>query len=60
MTELKVFTVEQMAEMLQCTEQTVVNYIKQGKLGAFLIGRDYRITEKDLYDYVETNRKKVK
>ena len=46
MTELKVFTVEQMAEMLQCTEQTVVNYIKQGKLGAFLIGRDYRITEK--------------
>lgn len=57
---LKSFTTGQIAEMMQVKEETVRDYIKKGKLGAYKVGSDYRITEVDLYDYVETNRKKVK
>jgi excisionase family DNA binding protein len=57
---LKSFTTGQIAEMMQVKEETVRDYIKKGKLGAYKVGSDYRITEVDLYNYVETNRKKVK
>jgi len=58
MEDLKIYTTEQIAEMLQVDTDTVRNYIKNGRLGAFKIGRDYRITEKDLYNYVEAYRNK--
>ena len=54
------YTVEQMAEMMQVHVETIRNYIKDGRLGAFKIGKEYRITEKDLFDYVEKHRKKPK
>ena len=40
------YTVEQMAEMMQVHVETIRNYIKDGRLGAFKIGKEYRITEK--------------
>jgi excisionase family DNA binding protein len=48
------FTVEQVASTLQVHWQTVLTYIKAGKLRAVRLGRGYRITPKDLEDFVES------
>jgi len=46
-------TVEQVAKILQVHWQTVLTYIKTGKLGAFRLGRGYRIEPKDLEEFVQ-------
>lgn len=43
------YTVEQVAELLQVHWQTVLNYIKGGKLEAVKLGRGYRIS-KEAFD----------
>ena len=57
---MKTYTVEQLSEMLQVDPETIRRYFKEGKLKGFMIGREYRATEGDLFDYVEKNRKRVK
>jgi len=55
---MKSYKVSEIAEMMKLTEGTVTDYIRLGKLGAYKVGREYRVTEKDLYEYVESNRNK--
>jgi excisionase family DNA binding protein len=55
---MEYYTTKQLSEMLQVTEETIRKYIRDGKLGALMFGRDYRISEVDLYNYSETYRKK--
>jgi excisionase family DNA binding protein len=55
------YTVEQVAELLQIHWQTVLNYIKSGKLEAVKLGRGYRIPKKSVDNFIDTNSvKKVK
>lgn len=54
----KLLTVEQVALTLQVHWQTVLNYIKSGKLRAVKLGRGYRITPKDLEDFIESIKTK--
>lgn len=49
-------TVEQVADLLQVHWQTVLNYIKSGKLGAVKLGKGYRIPEKAINEFVKENQ----
>ncbi len=49
----KILTPEQVAQILQIHQFTVLKYIKQGKLNASKIGRVYRIRESDLQEFLD-------
>ena len=53
----KIYTAEDMGEILQITAGTVKEYVRDGKLTAFKVGREWRFTEEDLYKFVEARRK---
>lgn len=53
-------TVEQVADKLQVHWQTVLNYIKNGKLKALKLGKGYRISQKDLEKFVQANQTRQK
>ncbi len=44
----KVYTLEELTELLHLTRRTLYNYIKDGKLKAVKIGREWRVTEETL------------
>jgi len=50
------YTVEQVAELLQVHWQTVLNYIKSGKLKAVKLGKGYRISKEAIDEFVKTNQ----
>lgn len=52
MAELKVYTIEEVVELLHVTRRTVYSYIKEGKLKAVKIGKYWRVTEKNLEDFL--------
>ena len=54
MTEsIKVYTVEEIAELMKVTKTTVYSYIKRGELKAKKIGKYYRVTEANLKEFLE-------
>lgn len=53
------YTVEQVAELLQVHWQTVLNYIKSGKLKAVKLGRGYRISQEALNVFIQKQSSKV-
>lgn len=50
------YTVEQVSELLQVHWQTILNYIKAGKLRAVRLGKGYRIDKKDLEVFLKKNK----
>lgn len=48
-------TVEQVAELLQIHWQTVLNYIKSGKITAVKLGKGYRISRVSLNKFISEN-----
>jgi excisionase family DNA binding protein len=50
------YTVEQVASLLQVHWQTVLNYIKSGKLKAARLGKGYRVAKEDLDDFFKENK----
>ena len=44
----KLYTMNQIAEMLELSVRTIQNYLKEGKLTGKKIGPQWRFTEKDL------------
>ena len=54
--EAILFTPEQVSEILQLNVSTVYSYIRQGKLEAICLGRNYRITSNDLVLFIDSNR----
>lgn len=48
-------TVEQVAELLQVHWQTILNYIKNGKLKAMKLGKGYRISKEAFNRFVKEN-----
>lgn len=49
---MKVYTIEEIVELLHVTRRTVYTYIKEGKLKAAKIGKYWRVTEKNLEDFL--------
>ena len=53
MADLKVYTLDEVRELLHVTRRTVYNYIREGKLKAVKIGREWRVTQKALDSFLE-------
>lgn len=53
MEELKLYTVEEVMEILSISRRTLYNYIKSGSLKAVKIGRQWRIRLVDLKAFIE-------
>lgn len=53
MSDIKVYTVEEALEVLKVTRRTLYRYIKAGQIKAVKLGREYRITEEALKDFLE-------
>lgn len=54
MADLKVYTLEEIEAMLHVTRRTLYNWIKDGKLKAFKVGKEWRVTEEALQDFFTT------
>lgn len=54
--ELKVYTLQEVADTLKLTRQTVYNYIGKKQLRATKYGKEYRVTEKDLREFIKNGR----
>ena len=48
MAEPKVYTLEEIETMLHVTRRTLYNWIKDKKLKAFKVGKEWRVTEEEL------------
>ena len=53
MGEIKVYTVQEVADIMSVTRITVYSWIKAGKLKAKKIGKYYRITEENLRAFID-------
>ena len=53
MADIKVYTAEEVLGILKVTKRTLYNYIKAGQIKAIKLGREYRITEDALKDFLE-------
>ena len=53
--EIKLYTIEETAEMLGITTRTLQTYIKKGLIKAKKIGRRWRFTEQNINAYVYGN-----
>lgn len=51
----KIYTLKQVAELLQVSRQTIYNYIKAGKLRATATGKEYRVTNEQLEAFINEN-----
>ena len=47
-----VFTLEEVADQLRVHRATVERLLKQGRLRGFKVGRDWRVTERELRRYM--------
>lgn len=54
MTDIKLFTLDEVADILKVTKRTLYNYIKAGKLPAVKIGKYWRVSEENLKAFIET------
>ena len=52
--DIEVYTLKEIEELLQVTRRTIYNWIKGGKLKAFRIGKEWRVTKEALEDFTQT------
>lgn len=52
MADLKVYTLNETADILKVTKRTIYNYIKAGQLTAVKMGKYWRVTEENLQAFV--------
>ena len=53
---METYTVKQVAKILQTGYRTILNEIIEGNLNAFKIGRQYRVTEDQLNNYIQNSK----
>ena len=53
-------TLPEVAETLKVSRRTVYRWINSGDLDAYQFGREYRITESALKDFLEAHRARAK
>jgi excisionase family DNA binding protein len=54
----KFYTVQEVADMLQVHWQSILNYIKNGKLKALKLGKGYRISRTALDEFISNHSTK--
>lgn len=56
----KFYSLEEVAQMLSVTYQSVYKLVRSGELEALRIGKVYRVTDRDLAGYLNRQREQVK
>ena len=58
-TQGKLYTLQEVADYLKVSRQTIYNYITKEKLRAYKLagGREYRVTEEDLQTFLKQGQK---
>lgn len=51
-TEARLLTVNEVADLLRVSRMTVYRLIKNGEMPALRVGRNYRLREEDIHDYL--------
>lgn len=54
---MKVYTLEELVEVLKVTKRTLYNYIKEGRLKAVKMGKYWRVTQKQLDSFLNEGEK---
>jgi len=52
MTDIKVYTLDEVVDILKVTRRTLYTYIKEGNLKAVKMGKYWRITQENLQDFI--------
>lgn len=52
--DIEVYTLQEIQDLLQVTRRTLYNWIKSGKLKAFKVGKDWRVTKEALEEFTRT------
>lgn len=52
MEDIKVYTLEEVADILKVTKRSLYNYIQAGKLKAIKVGRYWRVSEESLKAFI--------
>lgn len=51
---IKLYTLQEVADILKITRRTLYNYIKEGKLQAVKMGKYWRVEEAKLQEFIST------
>jgi putative molybdopterin biosynthesis protein len=54
--EIKVYTLQEVANIIRVSRQTIYNYVTAGRLKATKYGKEYRVTEEDLQEFIKMGR----
>ena len=57
MEDFKLYTIEEITDILKVTQRTLYNYIKSGSLKAVKIGKYWRVKQADLQKFVDLGTK---
>lgn len=57
MAELKVYTIDEVVDLLHVTKRSIYSYIKDGKLKAVKIGKYWRVTQENLEEFLSKGTK---
>lgn len=57
MADIKVYTLDEVAEILHITKRTLYSYIKSGILHAVKVGKYWRVSAESLQDFISTGTK---
>lgn len=52
--DIKVFTLDEVADILKITKRTLYSYIKAGKLHAVKMGKYWRVSDESLQAFIST------
>ena len=52
-TQVTIYTINDLIEMLGVSRTTIIKYIKQKKIRAFKVGNTWRITEQAFLEYIK-------
>ena len=53
--EIKIYTVQEVADLLHLTTRTIYKYIKEGKITASKVGRKYFVKQEELERLLQDN-----
>lgn len=54
--EIKLYTLQEVADVLRVSRQTIYNYVTAKRLRATKYGKEYRVTEEDLRQFIKDGR----
>lgn len=60
MNDIRVYTLDEVAEILQLTKRTLYNYVKAGKLKAVKVGKYWRVSSENLQEFINTGTPTIK